>query len=77
MARCVNCGEEASRPVWAVYADDAFARKSQVPFPLHMKCFNASETITATRWELVDQDTGTLELVESENAPRYRKVEAP
>jgi hypothetical protein len=55
MAQCVNCGEEAARPVWAIYADEAFKDKRQVPFALHQRCFNASETITASEWVPVDE----------------------
>jgi hypothetical protein len=101
MARCVKCGDEAAKPVWAVYADPAFDRKQQTPFPLHARCFNESETITAAEWTEIeaheveievpdpdsDDDDATTtvtvmepqraELVEIENAPRYRKVEAP
>lgn len=81
MARCVNCGEDVTRPVWAEYADPAFENKRQDPFPLHGKCFTASETITATEWRPANEgptqeNPSGLELVEFDMT-RYRKVDAP
>jgi hypothetical protein len=72
MARCVTCGEKADDPVWAVYADPAFKRKQQHPFPLHPACFSGSETITAVEW-----NSGATELIEHPNSPRFRRVDPP
>lgn len=88
MEKCVRCGKNARKIVWAMYADEAFAGKpNQAPFPLHEKCFNASETIIASEWvERADKPepqrgvTPTHEdlyTIREFEAPRYRRVNAP
>lgn len=59
MEQCVNCGEAISgSPVWAVYADVAFAAKRQTAFPLHEGCYSGSEYIEAVEW--VERDEPDL-----------------
>lgn len=54
MARCVKCGADAPEPVWAAYADKAFARKPPQPLLLHQECFDES----ADRYLPIDEAVG-------------------
>ena len=74
--RCVACGGNARKIKWAVYADPAFARKQQDPFPLHSRCFDKSQTVTVAEWRAKEDDPGEQELVEFEQA-RYEETSAP
>jgi hypothetical protein len=49
--RCVNCGGDADEPVWAVYADEGFAKKNQAPFALHAECYEANRRVEVASWE--------------------------
>jgi hypothetical protein len=74
--RCVACGKNARKVKWAVYADPAFARKHQDPFPLHNRCFDKAQTITVAEWREREGDQQEQELVEFEQT-RYEEVAAP
>jgi hypothetical protein len=88
MPRCVNCGDEATRPVWAVYADPAFQGKQQVPFPLHRR--HLDDKVTPREWvaagdagkrnvvaRMDESSENPTALVEGKPYDRYREVEAP
>lgn len=70
---CTRCGNEIDgEPVWAKYADKAFAGKHLESFPLHKACFEAAEYIPIMEWE--NDENGEAQLVDKGTARRYRQV---